>query len=51
MGNPGGIRAFSPVLHEGELVAKGGDPALAEIPRQSLKGGVDHARTRAMGQH
>jgi hypothetical protein len=51
MSDPRRIWAFSAVLHKGELVAKSGDSALAEIPRQSLKGGVDHAGAGAMGEH
>jgi len=51
MGDPWSIRAFSAVLHEGELVPKRRDPALAEISRQSLNRWVDHAGAGAMGEH
>jgi hypothetical protein len=51
MGDHWSIRPFSSAFHEWELVAKGCHPALAEISRERVKRGVDHAGAGAMSEH
>ena len=45
VGSPG------PLLHERELVAQRRDPALAQLRRDCLKGGMGHACSRPVSQH
>ena len=51
MGEAGRVRSPGASLHVRELIAQGGDVALAKPGRHGFHERVGHARPRAMGQH